>query len=425
MILLTEAARIMELRGSSRWDREQARRFQARRLSLLVRHAWENVPYYREQFEAHGLRPESVRGLADLGRLPAAERTDMQQQPVARLVARGYDAARLRCWRTSGSSGQPFTIRRTPLEDRLLQWLRIRQLRRLGMRWTDVRTYSALGEEPARRSFMPFLRRAPVNILAPAREILDRLAEVRPDVLALYAGTLAWISGAAEPRDRERIRPRLIVPVAEALTPLMRRRIEEAFAAPVYDFYAAHEFNLIASECGKTGLLHLEETGVLVEVLKDGRPCAEGEAGEVHGTALHSFAMPFLRYRLGDIAVRGPDPCPCGAPCATLARVEGRSAERFLLASGKTLHPFALVAPVTREAEWVRQYQVVQEALDHVRVLVVAAPDSPPGRERLEELGRRLEAIAGVRVTLELTERIPRSPAGKYQPYYSKLRSER
>ena len=115
----------------------------------------------------------------------------------------------------------------------------------------------------------------------------------------------------------------------------------------------------------------------------------------------------------------------CDANGVVLARVEGRSAERFLLASGKTLHPFALVAPVTREAEWVRQYQVVQEALDHVRVLVVAAPDSPPGRERLEELGRRLEAIAGVRVTLELTERIPRSPAGKYQPYYSKLRSER
>lgn len=429
MNFFEQAALPLDLLGCSRWSREDLERFQSRRLARLVQHACERVPFYRDLYRDHGIKPEDVRGLADLPRLPVARREQMQLRPPGDLVAGGFDPRRLIEWRTSGSTGAPFTIRRTWLEDRLLNLVRIRQQWLRGLRWSDVRTWPAIGEAyPRKRAgglspWIPALRRVPVNVLAEAREILDRLAEAQPDVIVMYPGTLAWIAAAATPADRGKIRPRLIFTGGEALTPAMRRQISERFGAPVFDFYGAHEFNLVSCECALTGLHHIEETGVIVEVLKDGRPCAEGESGEIHGTALHSFAMPFLRYRLGDVAVRGPARCPCGAPNSTLLRIEGRIVDRFPLPHGGSLHPYNLVIPLTREVNWVRRYQIVQESLDRIRVRVVPIPSWGIGEHEKAMLCRRLEAAAGegVTVALDLVEEIRPDPSGKLRSYYSEV----
>jgi len=269
------------------------------------------------------------------------------------------------------------------------------------------------------------LRRAPVNVMVTAREILDRLAALKPDVLALYSGILAWISAEVTEEDLRRIRPRFIVATAETLTPSMRRLIRERFNAPVYDFYGAHEFNLIASECAETGIYHVEDCGVIVEILRDGKPCAEGEAGEIYGTALHSFAMPILRYRLGDVVVRGPAQCPCGAPYSTILRVEGRVADRFPLPGGGSLHPYHLVVPLTLSNTWVRRYQIVQETIDRIRVRVVPMPAGSPGEGQKAELVRLLSEAAGpgIEVTLELAAELPPAPSGKSRLYYSLVNS--
>jgi len=431
MDFLEQAGKSLDLVGCSRWTREDVVRFQNRRLRELVRHACERVPFYRKLYRRHGLEPGEVNGIEDLGKLPPALRSEMQEAAPGDLIASGFDQKRLVKWRTSGSTGDPFTVCRTWFEDRLLQLLRIRQLRRCGLRWTDLRTSSAIGERPASSRWnlldprFTILRRAPVNILAPAREILDRLAALKPDVLVLYSGILAWIAAEATEEDLRRIRPRFIVAVAETLTPAMRQLIRERFNAPVYDFYGAHEFNLIASECVETGIYHVEDCGVIVEVLRDGKPCAEGEAGEIYGTALHSFAMPILRYRLGDLVVRGPAQCPCGAPYSTILRIEGRVVDRFPLPAGGSLHPYHLVVPLTRLNNWVRRYQIVQETIDHIRVRVVPMPVEPPGEAQKAELLRLLSEAAGpgIQVTLELVEELPPAPRGKSRLYYSLVNS--
>lgn len=429
MVFVEQALLPLDLLGCSRWSREDLERFQSRRLARLVRHASERVPFYRDLYREHGIKPEDVRGLGDLPRLPVVGRDQMQLRPPGDLVASGYNPQRLIEWRTSGSTGAPFTIRRTWLEDRLLNLLRIRQQRLRGLTWSDVRTSSAIGElrrGPQAGGPIPglrLLRRLPVNILAEAREILTRLAEIQPDVIVMYPGTLAWIAAEATPEDRDKIRPRVIFTGGEVLTPAMRRQIAECFRAPVFDFYGAHEFNLVSSECALTGLHHIEETGLIVEVLNNGRPCAEGESGEICGTALHSFAMPFLRYRLGDVVVRGPARCPCGAPNSTLLRIEGRTVDRFPLPHGGSLHPYDLVVPLTCKVHWVRRYQIVQETLNRIRVRVVPMPSQKIDQDEKEMLKRLLESVVGtgVEVALDLVEEIRPNASGKLRSYYSEL----
>ncbi|MDP6106970.1 MAG: hypothetical protein QGI33_00850 [Candidatus Brocadiia bacterium] len=144
--------------------------------------------------------------------------------------------------------------------------------------------------------------------------ILCVLRRYRPDVLGGYPGTLARLAEAITERDRRDISPRILAAGGGVLTGGMHGQIRTGFQAPVYDLYGSYELPLIAWECKETGELHTCDDGVIVEVLRNGRPAGPGEQGELVGTNLHSFAMPFIRYRQGDVVTRGAGRCTCGLP---------------------------------------------------------------------------------------------------------------
>jgi phenylacetate-CoA ligase len=179
----------------------------------------------------------------------------------------------------------------------------------------------------------------------------------------------------------------------------------------------------MAWECRHSGDLHTCDDGVLVEVLRDGRPVEAGERGEVVVTNLHAYAMPFIRYRIGDLATRGA-PCGCGAPFATVGEIQGRMIDYFPLPDGRLLHPYEIIGRlVWGPGQWMRQYQLVQERRDRVVLYVVA--EEPPGG-RLEELDRTVRPIlgAGVEFDVQVVGRIPFETTGKLRPSRSLVHSE-
>lgn len=413
----------------SRRSRVSIERFQLERLRALARHAFDRVPYYHERFRSHGVHPDDIGSLDDVSRLPIAERLDMRELPARHLIARGFDEKRLIPHRTSGSTGVPFTIRRTWFEERLLNAFRYRELFRQGLRLTDSRARVALSGSAARWPSLPrplgWLRSnsAFFSCLAPPSETLDAMARLRPDVITGFAGSIARLASEATEEHLRSIRPRLITAGAETLTPLHRRIIASAFGARVVETYSAHECNLIARQCPESTRLHVLDSSVLVEILKDGRPAEPGEAGAVFVTPLHSFAMPFIRYRIGDLATRGPTPCPCGAPCSTIQSILGRSVELFEMPDGSKLHPFELVLPLVRGASWLRRYQIVQRSLHLVHARALPAVGFQPSPEEIATLGRALSEAAprGVTVTLEIVADLLPEANGKFRPYYSEL----
>lgn len=389
--------------------------FQARQLCALVRHAYERVPYYRRLFDGAGLRPEHVRSVRDLARIPPTSRVDLQQCEPGEIVARGVDPSSLVVHRTSGSSGQPLSILRTAFEDRLLQAYRLKVLFRLGLRLRDRRAavVSQRLAGPPLYTRLGVLRYEEIHCLLPAERILARLREIRPHVLRGFAGTLSWLAAQMDEADRRVIRPRLVTTDSELLTSDMRRRIEAGFGAPVVDFYDSHEFNMIAWERPGSGVYQVAAQSVIAEVVQDGRIVQPGESGELVGTALHSWAMPFIRFRLGDIVTRGEAPY-------TLQEIQGRLIDRFVLPDGSSIHPFTLVGPLVHEAPWLLQYQIVQERADRIRVRLVALPEAHPTPHAVEAVRATLNERLGtsVRVEAELAERIPASESGKFRPYY-------
>ena len=406
-------------------SREELVEFQSNRLRRIVRHAWENVPFYRARFERAGVRPEDVRGVGDLERLPIVEKSELRSRPLSEITARGVDLEALLERHTSGSTGQPFTIRRTPAEDRLLYLFRLRAHRQCGVRAFDRMallvepTIGGDGRSRLRRlrHSLGMFRLESLSCFEEPEVLLKQLDELAPAVIAGYPSTLALVAQRLRHTDFPRIRPRTVLAGAEPLEPHVRERISQAFGVPVFDLYGAHEFGLIAWECPQGGALHVCDDNLILEVLRDGRPAAEGERGEVVATGLHSFAMPFIRYHLGDVVMRGAQSCRCGQPFSMLRAIDGRAAH-YLSLGGRSVHPFEVTGRLLQgDVSWIDRHQFAQEREDAVvlRIAPLAAP--PAGAlERIEKIGRSALG-AGVRFRVELVDSFPLDPSGKFRSY--------
>src|SRR5262249_35987658 len=122
-----------------RATRDELLAYQSARLRRLVAHAYRSVPYYRSLFDRHGVAPDRIRTAANLARIPAPSQSDLQRAAATDLVASGVDPAALLAHTTSGSSGEPLTVRSTWLEQRIGTAFRLRALRDFGMRAGDRR----------------------------------------------------------------------------------------------------------------------------------------------------------------------------------------------------------------------------------------------------------------------------------------------
>jgi len=410
--------------------RERLVAFQQNRLRLLVEHAYRNVTHYRRLFDRHGLKPCDIRTVDDLCAVPITSRNELQALPVEEIVSRQMEPAGLISRSSSGSSGRPFTARRTWWEERVHGVLRLRALHALGLRATDkhcyvmwLRSHQRQDHQIIQRTLAAFgiARRTLLNGMQSPEDIVRALHQLRPTVVSGYPGVLVRIAQTVSHQKLRSLQLRLVCTGGEVLTPLMRQQIQEGFATPVYDTYGSIEFNLLAWECKQTGEYHSSDDGMIMEVLRDGTPVAEGGRGEVVGTDLHSFAMPLIRYRLGDVATKGSETCRCGQPFSTIRSIQGRTIDYFVLPGNRLLHPyeFGITEIGVTKAQWIRSFQMTQQRMDSIVMRVV--PFREPSTREVADVVQPIEKLLGpdVHLQLDLVPEIPTDPNGKFRVYRS------
>jgi phenylacetate-CoA ligase len=259
-----------------------------------------------------------------------------------------------------------------------------------------------------------------VNCLLSPEEIVRALHQFRPAVVSGYPGVLARIAQTVSSDELRLLRLRFVSTGGEVLTPLMRQQIQDGFSVPVYDTYGSSEFNLLAWQCARTGDLHCCDDGMILEVIKGDRPVNEGESGEVVGTDLHSFAMPLIRYRLGDLVTKGNSTCRCGQPFSTIRSIQGRMIDYFVLPGNRVVHPYELGVI---KVPWIREFQVTQEGLDSIVMRVV--PFHRPSTQEMAALVQPVVELVGpdVQFRVDLVPEIPMDANGKFRVYRSRIRS--
>lgn len=413
----------------------ELRELQERRLRKLVQHAYLHVAYYREKMAALGLRPEQVATLDDLARLPLLGKDDVREHLYFDLLADNKKNRHVLKITTSGSTGEPFVCYadRGQLEMRWAATLRSmewtgyrfgdRQARlwhqTIGMTWHQV-LRERLDAWLSRRIFVPAFEMSEADV----ERALARLRRHRPVLVDGYAECFSYLAEYARRRAIPALRPRGIISSAQVLPDDQRAVIEETFATRVFDKYGSREFSGIAYECEAHAGHHVVAENYVVEVLTNGRPTPPGEVGEVVVTDLNNFCMPFIRYRIGDLAMAmDPDErCPCGRGLPRLGRIEGRVQSMILGAAGRVV-PGSLFLHLFKDYNHaIRQFQVVQEVPGAVTLKIVEAPrfDDATLAEALAVLRRYLGEET--RIEVEKVAAIPLVRTGKRQVSLSRVR---
>lgn len=424
------------LEESQWWPAADMRRQQFRQLTPLLDHAATTVPFYRDRLRQAGHvsgKPVDEALWADI---PILTRRELQADGAALLsVTPPPDHGPLVEFRTSGSTGMPVVGKATTYSN---IWVKAIVLREQFWHGRDLNlTYAVIkklkqGVAPppdgdrrprwASRTAIPFetgplLR---LNIAAPVSVQAAWLDRHDPDYLLTYPSSLASLAQvtiAAGPRPR---RLREIATMAEVLSPETRALVREAWNVPVRDTYSARELGYMALQCPAHEHLHVQSEAVLLEVLDDsGRPCPPGGIGRVVVTPLHNFAMPLIRYQIGDLAEVGP-PCDCGRGLPVLTRIMGRVRNMLIGRSGDRYWPsfgvtrFRNLAPV-------RRHQFVQTA--HGRMTARMVVDRPLTAEEESNLRAHIQSRLPepFEIAFAYLDDIPLSDGGKLENFISEI----
>ena len=208
-----------------------------------------------------------------------------------------------------------------------------------------------------------------------------------------------------------------IITTSEKVNPEMHQTMEKAFHCKVFEEYSTVENVLFASEC-EHGMLHVSPDVAIVEILRpDGSPCLPGEAGEVVATSLTRTYQPLIRFRVGDMAMWDVEPCPCGRQMPVIKEVLGRIEDVVIGPDGRQMvrfHGIFVNQPHVREG------QIVQEALNRIRVKVVTT-DGYDQNDVNDITHRIRQRLGNVQVIVEPVDSIPRTQAGKFKAVVSLL----
>jgi len=261
--------------------------------------------------------------------------------------------------------------------------------------------------------YNPFMKQLYMSSYHLAPQYLDHYLEAlrryRPVYLYGYASSCESLARHVLEREAKDVRFRAVLTSSETLFARQRALIERAFGCRVHDSYGSAEMVALATECEHSRLHVSPEVGV-VEVLRDGRPVGEGDVGELVCTGLLNSAMPLIRYRTGDAAVRSSSPCPCGRPLPILERIEGRVDDLLWTRDGRAI---GRLDPVFKGVEHVAESQIVQEDLGRIRVRLVPAPGYKD-HDGLRISANLIERLGDVNVLIEVVPFIERA-GGKFR----------
>lgn len=412
------------LNRSQWWGPEELERRSVLALRRLLRHAGRYVPYYKDLFREHDFDPRGVKSRSDLEALPVLTR-DIVRERYDDLVDPAYRATNLKKG-TSGSTGTPLKFEYSPDSECWRQATKLRGYSWAGFRpglktfyyWATVSAAKPTWKTRADR----WLRRETYfdsmkQDLEARRYALQSFRRTRPKVVVCYTQSCAqfarWILDEGL-RDWEDVP---VICGAEAVLAGDRAVLARAFGPDIFETYGSRETMLIAAECPAHEGMHVQEENLVVEIVRNGRAAAPGEAGDVIVTDLHNYGMPLIRYVNGDVAMAAaPGTCPCGRGLSRIARVDGRRADAIVDRDGNSLPGIVfhvLLSDARREL--VRQFQAVQ-AEDGAVVLKVVR-----GREFSADafetvVSRCTEYLRGLPFSVEFHDSIaPHFRSGKIQ----------
>ncbi|MFD5326740.1 phenylacetate--CoA ligase family protein [Streptomyces sp. NPDC127092] len=412
-----------------------------------IAYAFDNTVFFRKHMEASGLLPADIREPADFLKLPPTSKSHYRRNFPAGVLAKGYtlNSPHVMRFQSSGTSGER-------LNSAILSYdLARRQATALGVN----RRFDGLWSPGSRPKICRF---APPNcsdvecatgfstmedriladgtlVLTVAHDLLatpewqivkalDEIELYEPDLLVVDPTHFAFLTRWARKLGRTITSPRRLHMVCgyTLMTRVARRQIEEFMGPelPIGDMIGMSELGYLGFECHLGGR-HVNNRDFHLEFIRDGRPVADGETGELYVTTVDDGLVPRVRYATGDHFTPLGGRCDCGSDLP-LVRIEGRATHMIRLADGRVVSPGAVDALVG-DAPGIDLYKLEQDRTGACTFRYIPHADARP-EENTALVLRLTEALAPNPVRVEAVDYIAGERSGKFQPCVSQISAE-
>lgn len=305
------------LQKSRYWSREQIDKFQNQRLKLLIAHAYENVPFYREEMDKLQLTPADIRTKDDLHLLPIVTKAMIKKEGLGRFKAANIPEKSIVEGASSGSTGEPLHYLKTKEDYSVNIAANLRGWYDMGWRLGD--RYIKLSQNPRKnpikrlQDYMTNNLYLAINPLTDENfaHILRQIESYKPRIIRCYPDPLLLLARYKRLHPEFTWSPMAITTTGNTLFPKTRKEIEEAWGCKVFDSYSC-EGNSCIFECPTHTCYHSTEEYGISEVVDEQGNLVKKGVGRLISTSLWNMAHPFIRYDTQDFVEVDDTPCECG-----------------------------------------------------------------------------------------------------------------
>jgi phenylacetate-CoA ligase len=410
--------------------------YQNIRLKKMIRHAYDCVPFYHGKFKQSGIMPSDIQTVSDLSKLPIVTKDEIKKN-LNGMIACQFDVNNLEQHWTSGSTGQPLFFYISKSEDDFRKAKHLRGNITCGQkprdRWVAVVPPFRFTNTTKLQRTLGIYAPIPISVLDDSATQISIIERANPDLVDGYSSSLLLLAREVEKRELTTIKPRFLFGGAELTDDLSRGYIEKVFEAPFYDRYATVELERMAWQCPVKREYHIDADTVILEFVDgDGEAVSPGERGEIVCTSLFNYAMPFIRYAIGDVGIPSDKECSCGRTFPLMKMVEGRKDSLIVLPDGRVLSPrmFSIAMRMFELYRHIAQFRIIQMKPDLFEIHI-QKKDATINEKTMEtELAAHMQKMLsleelGITFETRFVENIPLDKSGKLMAVVSELRMNR
>ena len=420
---------LQNLLRHSYWSTEKLEDYQNKRLRSIVNYAYDFVPYYHRKFRDLGLKPRDIKTKSDLNKLPVLSKTEIREN-VDEMISVEYNKDNLRMLSTSGSTGKPLFLYVSGRENEFRKAKHLRANFGAGQmprdRWITIiaphHFNKASSFQQAVRLFTP----TPISVFKCPSDQISLIKKYKPDILDGYSSSLFVLAKELE-KTGDKIRPKSIIGGAELIDSYSRGYIEKMFDSKFHDQYSSVELERMSWQCQMRDQYHIDADAVVMQFLdKNGDEVSPGERGEIVCTSLFNYAMPFIRYAIGDVGVPSDELCACGRNLPLMKTVEGRKDSLLCLPNGRSMTPrtFTIAMNMFKFYNLIDQFRVIQKKSDFFEFNIVLKKGTIDEVLFEKEFITHLKKVLCLEPSmfdLKFSDDIPLDKNGKFMAVVSKI----
>ena len=430
-------SRLVEFRRYDRLTSEEISDLQNKKLQKLLRHCYENVPYYTKLFNRLGLKPEDIQTRADLAKLPVLTK-QLIRDNYDDLIPKDMPSSRLIKCSTGGSTGTPLQFCKDADEWSGQKAATLRAWEWYGLHLGD-KIFSLGGNSIVKKKkrfsyknvydevIMRNFKHSSADVTDEGmQKHYESLMKLKPKAIRGYGSSLYIFARYIEKMQLPVCPIAVVLTTGEVLVPEYRRKLEKVFQAPVYDEYGAGDGGILSHECPQRDGLHIEESLCVIEITdKAGNVLPDGQVGYVITTDLENYAFPFLRYQVGDMAYIKPGTCACGRQSRRFGEIMGRAGRLVYNKQGVPISPTMLPIMMYPNLDYhnlesqvlynkIDKFQIRQDKAGDIQVLLKMkdkADENPAIYDFI--ITNYRNHFVGSEVSLSFVDEIPVLPSGK------------